>query len=181
MIPNSVTSREAPDIRSRPLLLVDGDVLAEEAPWLFELYRTNFRRYAELYAGEPVETAKSNIYAINLNVQWGAGMVYECHVDSNPIQGMLYTAKLTEDDGGALVVGMNSAAESIEEVNEDCIRIWPKANHLVLFDARQNPHYVEPMSHGHARVAVAMNYYTAESPEEMRPADLSKHLFGRDV
>jgi Rps23 Pro-64 3,4-dihydroxylase Tpa1-like proline 4-hydroxylase len=161
-------------------LLVAGDVLLREAPWLFDLYETEFLRRAQQFAGVPTYTAKSPLYAINLNVQWGQGMVYECHVDSNPVQGMLYTATLENADGGALVVGLNPEAKSIEEVDADCQEIHPKANHLVLFDARYNPHYVRPMTEGHARVAVAMNFYTDESPEAARPKDLSKHLFGRD-
>ncbi|WP_408665539.1 2OG-Fe(II) oxygenase [Jatrophihabitans sp.] len=107
-------------------------------------------------------------------------MVYECHVDSNPVQGMLYTATLSERDGGALVVGLDPSAQSIEEVDANCQELYPKANKLLLFDARRNPHYVRPMTEGHARVAVAMNFYTDESPESARPADLSRHLFGRE-
>jgi len=158
--------------------LVDGEVLKKEAPWLFTLYETVFLEYARKYSGVPVYTASTDIYAINLNVQWGDGMVYECHVDSNPVQGMLYTSTLTQADGGALVVGYNPDAKSIPEVDADCVEIYPRANHLVTFDARHAPHYVRPMSHGDARIAVAMNFYTDECPESARPADLSKHLFG---
>ena len=180
LTPTSVTSREAPEVRSRPLLLVNGRVLREEAPWIYDLYQGIIRQHAEAYAGRPTYTAKRDIYAINLNVQWGDGMVYECHVDSNPIQGMLYTATLGPEDGGALVVSRNPEAKSIADVDKNCIEIYPKQDHLVLFDARTAPHYVRPMRGGHARVAVAMNFYTDDSPESARPVDLSTHLFGSE-
>lgn len=178
LIPTSVTSREAPEVHSRPLSLVNGDILRRDAPWLFDLYQTTFLELASAYAGVPVYPATTDLYAVNLNVQWGPGMIYECHVDSNPVQGMLYTATLRDEDGGALVVARNTQA--IPEVDADCILIYPKAGHLVIFDARNHPHYVRPMSGGHARVAVAMNFYTDKSPESNRPLDLSHHLFGDD-
>jgi len=178
LIPKSVTSREAPEVRARPLRLVNGEILRKEAPWLFELYETTFLRHARAFAGTEVLTALKDLYAINLNIQWGEGMIYECHVDSNPVQAMLYTATLHPKDGGALVVSHDPSARSIHEVDRDCIKLYPKAGHMLLFDARRHAHYVQPMAEGHARVAVAMNYYTSDCPESARPADLSKHLFG---
>ena len=47
-----------------------------------------------------------------------------------------------------------------------------------FFDARKNPHYVEPLkSEKGIRIAITMNFYTLNSPEENRPKDLNEHLF----
>lgn len=178
LTPTSVTSREASNVRVRPILLVDGLVLRQEVPWLFDLYNTLFLTHAKAYAKRPTYVAQNDLYALNLNIQWGGDMIYECHVDSNPVQGMLYTATLSPDEGGALVVGRDPRAASVEAVDRDCTEIYPKANHLVVFDARDAPHYVRAVKPGHARVAVAMNFYTDDCPETSRPPDLSQHLYG---
>lgn len=175
----SATSREADSVRDRRIMLVDGLAIRREIPWLFDLYNSLFLDLARMYAKRPTYVARNDLYALNLNVQWGVGMAYECHVDSNPVQGVLYTATLGPDDGGTLVVARDPTAMSVEAVDADCIEIYPKVNHLLLFDARRFPHYVKDVKPGHVRVAVTMNFYTDDCPETSRPSDLSEHLYGR--
>ena len=175
--PTSTTSREDCDVNALPLIIVDGEALRHEAPWLFALYEGAFRDLAEEYAGRPVYCATEDLYAINLNIQWGPGMRYECHVDSNPVQGMLYATEHLARDGGELVVANAPGASSVAEVDRDSTLIHPKTGMLVLFDAREFAHYVRPVRTSRLRLGVAMNFYTDDSPEGMRPPDLNYHLF----
>ena len=83
-------SREAEDVHSISRgRLHAGDVqrpaLAVPAlPGLFlELAR-------QVVPGEPVTAARDDRYGIVLNVQRGTTMRFECHVDSNPLTGLLF-------------------------------------------------------------------------------------------
>jgi hypothetical protein len=178
--PASSTSREEPSSGGVVVHTVDGHEVDRRLPWLTALYRDGFRVRAERFAGRPVSSARDPLYAINLNVQVG-GNRYECHVDSNPVGALLYVTDHPKGTGGELVVGHDPEARSLDAVDADCSVIYPVAGHLVLFDARRHPHYVRPLrTPGRSRIAVAMNYYTADSPEDDRPADLSDHLFALD-
>jgi hypothetical protein len=177
--PTSVTSREASDVGSIETVTVPGDRLREAAPWLFDLYRGLFRDLGQTLVSEPLACATDDLYAAVLNVQRGSQMRYECHVDSNPMQGLLYVTSHMPGDGGELVVGNNSNAASVEEVDADCSTVYPVAGHLLFFDGRHSPHYVRSLNSDNAiRVVVAMNFYTPSSPESQRPSDLNHHLFG---
>ncbi len=179
LVPASVTSREDPSVGAVQVLIVEGGAIASAVPWLQELYLTRFRELAELAFGERVSAADEVRYAINLNVQRGASMRYECHVDSNPIGALLYVTTHPPGAGGELVVSNTGDVSGTAAVDADCTRIYPVAGHLVLFDARAHSHYVAPLlSLDGQRIVVAMNYYTPSCPERERPADLSQHLFG---
>jgi hypothetical protein len=181
IVPTSVTSRESSTDLKLPVLTVGGRILRERLPWLDELYRGHFRDLAQLICSEPVATALDARYAVNLNIQRGPTMRYECHVDSNPIEGLLYVTDNSPGTGGELVVARRSASIGVQQVALDAIRIYPTSGLLYFFDARRFPHYVEPLSCSDAkRVVIAMNYYTPSSPESARPRDLNKHLFGED-
>lgn len=176
--PRSVTSREGnPDLRL-PVRTVNGRAVREHLPWLYALYRGAFRDLAQLGTHEPVTVASSELIAINLNVQTD-GARYEAHVDSNPIECLLYCTDHPKGSGGELVVANNPTANSIAEIDSDCSIVYPASGHLVYFDARRFAHYVRPLVTQDAiRVVVAMNYYTPSCPESSRPSDLTPHLFG---
>jgi Rps23 Pro-64 3,4-dihydroxylase Tpa1-like proline 4-hydroxylase len=177
LTPNNVTSRESIKSSMRVAAPVNGNSIKTDLPFLDDLYRQEFLDLARAATNLNVVIAKEQIYAINLNIQVGKKMHYECHVDSNPIQGMLYVTTHKPEEGGELVVANHLNAKSISDVDKDCIRIYPKRGLLVFFDARKHAHYVPPLRSANAtRVAVAMNFYTPESPEDSRPPDLSKHL-----
>lgn len=107
-------------------------------------------------------------------------MRYECHVDSNPVQGLLYVTTHKNGEGGELVVSNDESALGVNGILEDCQKIFPCSGDLVIFDARKNPHYVEPLKASDGiRIAATMNFYTIDAPEQMRPTDLNKHLFKR--
>lgn len=179
--PRSVTSREHDRDATIPVLTVGGRIVARELPWLRRLYEHEFRNYGEECIQEEVAIARDERYAVNINAQRGRQMRYECHVDSNPLEGLLYVTTHAPGQGGELAVANNSTAHSVADVDRDCTCIYPQSGTLVFFDARLHAHYVRPLQHDNAtRIVVAMNYYTPSAPESNRPPDLNRHLFGED-
>ena len=103
-------------------------------------------------------------------------MRFECHVDSNPLSGVLFCTDHAE--GGELVVGHDPAATDISMVERDCSVIRPHAGHLIFFNARQLPHYARPLTaEDDIRVIAVMNFYTKSFPESTRPEELNRHLY----
>lgn len=181
LVPTSVTSREAADVTEVPVTTVGGLVLTEEVPWLDALYRHEFRKLAEDTFATTVACADDRRIGLNLNVQTGTEQRYEAHVDSNPIEGLLYVTTHAPGDGGELVVANRSDAMGIDQIESDRSIIYPVSGHLLFFDARRNPHYVRALRQpGMKRVVVAMNFYTNYSTEADRPSDLNSHLFGSE-
>jgi hypothetical protein len=97
-----ILSREAADVSHIRRGRVDADQVQKALPWLYELYQNDFLELARLaWPGEPVEPARDDRYGIVLNVQRGTAMRFECHVDSNPLTGLLFCTD--HRDGGELV------------------------------------------------------------------------------
>ena len=177
--PPHVTSREAPNVAELIIRGVGASVVADELPWLVDLYRNEFRELAQSTYTETVSIAQGAKHTVVLNVHHADGTRYECHVDTNPIQGLLYVTNQPEGVGGELVVGNNTSASSLEEIDADFTAIYPQRGHLLFFDGRFNPHYIrEMLKPGDVRVAVAMNYYVPSVPEDLRPPDLDDYLYG---
>jgi len=182
IVPPHPTSREAADITAVSVKGVSAQQIRDKASWLVSLYENEFLELAQRHANEPVTSARGDRHTVVLNVQTGSTMRYECHVDTNPIQGMLYVTSHAPGDGGELIVANNSQAHSVEEVENDCSAIYPMAGHLLFFDGRHHPHFIRNLTNeGDVRVAVAMNYYTSSSPEEKRPSDLDDYLLGQPL
>ena len=182
IVPPHPTSREAVDVTSVAVQGVSAATLRDEAPWLSELYENEFRHLAQRCSAEEVVVAKGKRHTVVLNVQSGVGMRYECHVDTNPVQGMLYVTSHLSGSGGELVVANRLDAHSVAEIEADCSTIYPIAGHFLVFDGRSHPHFIRSLTAtGGLRVAAAMNYYTPSSPEEQRPSDLDDYLVGEPV
>lgn len=181
LVPTSVTSREDARVSSIPVLTVGGRYVAEQLPWLYSLYKTRFRDLAQQLTSEPVACANDVRYGITLNVQRGSAMRYEAHVDSNPIEGLLYFTSHPPDHGGDLRVSNIGDVAGIAEIDADVTCIYPVAGHIVYFDARRHSHYVTRLADdGDMRIVATMNFYTPAVPESSRPKDLNQHLFGDD-
>jgi hypothetical protein len=181
LVPTSITSREASTDLRIPVMTVGGRDLRVELPWLAELYEGLFLELGQQCIDDPLMPAVDHRYGIVLNVQIGRDMRYECHVDSNPLEGLLYVTSHPRGSGGELVVANKATAVGVEEIEADCSVIYPEASQLVFFDARDFPHYVRPLNDDQGiRVAATMNFYTPSSPESARPRDLNRHLFGED-
>lgn len=178
VVPTSVTSREKNRTLKLPIAVISGDSITLGLPWLFEYYETLFLDCANLCYEDSIRTARLNRYAVNLNLQRG-NMRYEAHVDSNPVEGLLYATSHSKGSGGELIVSRNVNALGPEEIDQDCEIIYPKAGSLLFFDYRDYPHYTKGLnSEDEVRIVVAMNYYTKSCTENDRPDDLDKHLYG---
>ncbi len=137
----------------------------QKLPWLYKLYRDRFLELASLAWGEPIDPAVDDRYGVVLNVQHGNTMRFECHVDSNPVTGLLFFTDHPAG-GGELAVARDE----------------PRAGRLIFFDGKKYPHYARTLVAEHdTRVVAVMNFYTRSCPEEStRPIGLNQHLFGAD-
>src|SRR5262249_29520008 len=142
----ALTSRELPGGADVLISMVDGTGVGEHLPWLTELYIGRFRDLAQTITEEPVETAKDPRYGIYLNVQTQRHGRFELHVDSNPIEGLLYFTDQPPGSGGTLRVSNLGEVRGTEAVDRDCSSIYPVAGHLVLFDACHHTHYVTALT-----------------------------------
>jgi hypothetical protein len=143
------------------------------------LYRGRFLELAGQACPEHVAAAQDDRYGLVLNVQRGTEMRFECHVDSNPLTGLLFCTDHLA--GGELVFANDPAAADVDAVERDCSVIRPHVGHLIFFDGRDHPHYARPLiSESETRIIAVMNYYTESWPESTRPPELNRHRFGED-
>lgn len=177
IVPPHSTSREGQGTPALQIMTVRGVTLSERLPWVVDLYRGYFRDLYQDATGVKIYPAEDKRYAVLMNVQEGTDR-YECHVDTNPVEALLYVTDHPRGSGGDLVVANDVDAHSTAEVDRDCSVLHPVGGQIVFFDARRFPHYVRAMRDPGLRVAVAMNYYTDECPEATRPADLNEYLYG---
>ncbi len=172
-----VLSRESPDVQCISRGRVHADQVQDHLPWLYKAYRNEVLELAGEMTGEHVSAAQDDRYGVVLNVQRGTSMRFECHVDSNPLTGLLFCTDHAR--GGELVVAHDPAAQGIAEIERNCSVIRPYAGQLIFFDARRYPHYARSLAKdSDMRVVAVMNFYTESCPEASRPAALNKHLYG---
>lgn len=173
-----ILSREAADVSHVLRGRVHADRVQNVLPWLYQLYRNDFLELAKLaWVKEPVMPARDDRYGIVLNVQRGITMRFECHVDSNPLTGLLFCTDHLA--GGELVFAHDQGATDVGAAERDCSVIRPHAGHLIFFDGRDYPHYARPLvSESDTRIVAVMNYYTESCPESTRPPELNRHRFG---
>lgn len=175
-----VLSREAPDVKHITRGRVRADKVREALPWLYRLYRNEFLGLADRAWNEPVKAASDDRYGVVLNVQQGKTMRFECHVDSNPLTGLLFLTG-HPSGGGELAVGNDPAVVGVEALDRDCTIIPPHAGQLIFFDGKTYAHYARELSsEDDERVVAVMNFYTESCPESTRPQGLNRHLFGQD-
>lgn len=173
-----ILSREAPGIEFVLRGRVHADKVREQLSWLYKLYRGEFLERAAEAWDRPVKAAADDRYGVVLNVQRGNTMRFECHVDSNPVTGLLFFTD-HPDGGGELVVANDPEAEGIEALEADGSVIRPQVGQLIFFDGKTYPHYARTLRAEHdVRVVAVMNFYTAVCPESTRPPELNRHLFG---
>jgi hypothetical protein len=172
-----VLSRESPDVQQIARGRVHADEVRDRLPWLYKAYRNEILELANEMTGEHVSAANDDRYGIILNVQRGTKMRFECHVDSNPLTGLLFcTGHAT---GGELVVAHDTMAQGIAEIDRNCSVIKPQAGHLIFFKAQEYPHYARLLAgESETRVVAVMNFYTESCPESSRPRALNQHLYG---
>lgn len=177
--PPHITTRESSEVEELVIRGTGAATVRTELPWLVEFYHGLFRDLAQQSHSEPVSTAEGERHTVVLNVMRAEDQRYESHVDTNPIQGMLYVTSHPEGGGGELAVANDLEARSAEDIDKNCSVIYPQMGHLMFFDGRKHAHYVRPVLDPNAtRVAVAMNFYVPSCPETLRPPDLDDYLFG---
>ena len=176
-----VLSREAEQVPYISRGRVHAHQVRQRLPWLYRLYLGYFLQLAGQTREERIQAAVDERYGVVLNVQRGTTMRFECHVDSNPLTGLLFCTDHPVGGGGELVFGHDPAATDVYAVEGDCTVIRPRAGRLIFFDGRRHPHYARPLSSESAmRVVAAMNFYTESYPESTRPLQLNRHLYGDD-
>ena len=172
-----VLSREGDEVERVERGRVHADRVREFVPWLYKAYRNEFLEFAGEVSNEHVSTAQDDRYGVVLNVQRGSSMRFECHVDSNPLTGLLFCTD--HAGGGELVVGQDEAARGLAAVEQRCSVIRPHAGQLIFFDARRYPHSARMLTaQSETRVVAVMNFYTESCPESARPRELNSHLYG---
>jgi len=174
-----VLSREAEDVTHILRGRVHADKVQHSLPWLYKLYRSDFLELAVEAYNEPIDAALDDRYGIVLNVQRGKTMRFECHVDSNPVTGLLFCTDHPAG-GGELVVSHDEAAVGVKAIERDGSVIRPQVGHLIFFDGKTHPHYARVLSsESDVRVVAVMNFYTESCPESTRPLELNRHLFSQ--
>ena len=172
-------SREGADVHSISRGRLHAGDLQRDLPWLYRLYREFFLDLArQVIPGELVTPARDDRYGVVLNVQRGTAMRFECHIDSNPLTGLLFCTNHPAGAGGELVFAHDPAAADIGAVDRDCTVIRPHPGRVVFFDGRLHPHYARRLtSESDVRIAAVMNFYTAAHPEADRPPGARRRLF----
>jgi hypothetical protein len=172
-----VLSRESPDVQQIARGRVHADQVRDHLPWLYKAYRNEILELANEVSAEHVSAAHDDRYGIVLNVQRGTKMRFECHVDSNPLTGLLFCTN--HASGGELVVANDTTAQGLAEIDRSCSVIRPHAGQLIFFNAQQHPHYARLLTgESETRIVAIMNFYTESSPESSRPRELNRHLYG---
>lgn len=175
--PTPILSREAPEVTYIERGRVDADTVMQRLPWLYKLYRTEFLEQAARAWGEHIDAAFDDRYGVVLNVQRGKKMRFECHVDSNPVTGLLFLTGHSE--GAELVVSRDPDATGVDGLERDSVSVTPQAGQIIFFDGKNHPHYARELSgESDVRVVAVMNFYTASCPESTRPPELNRHRFG---
>lgn len=193
LIAKDRTSRELDRDTRIQTLTVYGDVIRDNIPWLHRFYQNEALEHMQsLFGQEQLFCAQNPLYSINIHAALdtsddGEPMRYERHVDWAPT-ALLYATSHPKGTGGELVVSLDKNATG-EAIDHNCIRLHPQKGLLVCMDARQHPHYVNPLRSQPAaaespfgrpfRVVVVMLFCTDDKgscPENSRPRELDEHL-----
>jgi hypothetical protein len=172
----SPTSRQKQlgDFGDHPVGVVTGKVVVHELPWLSAFYHERVLTLANnLELGEFVASPDVRS-AVNVNIL-PPGSGYEWHVDSNPLTGLLFVTGQSDVTGGELVFRPDPLSRAGEDWE---LTIRPEAGVLLLFDAREAAHAVQPVHGTVDRISVPMNFYYAGAGSN-RPDCLDQYLYGQ--
>jgi hypothetical protein len=177
LVSSSVTSREKQKNTKILAKFISGDLIAKELPWLDFAYTNHFLQIIRSRLDLSALPAYDKLHGLSINVQIGTSMRYECHVESNPITGLLYATDHPKGSGGELVISNRTCAVGVDEIDFNCTIVYPKSGNLYIFSGLNNPHYVRNLlNKADRRIVIVMNYFNAQVSEKDRPLDLDKHL-----
>lgn len=165
---DSSVSRERVDVQTMfHVRVATGEIVENRAPWLSRLYAGVLRNFVSTKLRRRYYVAKDKRSSININYLSGTGAIYERHVDSNPLTGLLFVTGCTKWAGGELVF-----------LGPQCSRfvVHPRPGLFIAFDARKTVHYVAPLRQSTTRISVPMNYYE-HLYRQPRPVDLDTYLY----
>jgi hypothetical protein len=164
-------SRAFGDDTVHRVVVTDGLSAMDELPWLEKLYNGPFLDLANRIVGAGTYRCSDNKQvALNIN-SLPVGEMYEWHVDSNELTGLLFCPTDDLAAGGELIFRADPASGE-----NWVVTVRPERGLFLLFDARPVPHCVRPCSV--ERVTVPMNYYFTSSDEgSLRPNDLDAYLY----
>jgi hypothetical protein len=146
--------------------------IQEHLPWLIEVYKTEILSLGRAAVGSELIAAKKPNNRMNINLQPSGGG-YDGHVDFNGLSALLYFT-----GGSELRIARSTDACRVATINENYVSVQPEPGKLTIFNGRY-PHYVTAPNPGQAyRVAAAMNFYTPDYPESMRPQDVANYSEG---
>src|SRR5690242_4048584 len=128
-----ILSREAADVTYVTRGRVHAIQVQQRLPWLYKMYRDQFLDLVRQTWDEPIEPAVDDRYGVVLNVLRGSKMRFECHIDSNPVTGLLFFTSHPAG-GGELVIGHDPAGVGVGKLEEDCTAVLPQAGRLIIFD-----------------------------------------------
>jgi hypothetical protein len=154
---------DAPPIYTR---VVGGTLISERLPWLFSLYRGDFRKKAEGASGLDLCVSDEIESSININIVIPNKGGYEKHFDSNHVTGLLFVTDTTSVESGNLQF----------HFGEDTLSVAVEQGLLLFFSGHTLPHSVSNATRNAQRLTVVMNYYSAAIGYE-RPCDLTRKMY----
>jgi hypothetical protein len=158
------TSMEAPDFETsyQP---TNGLVIARELPWLFDLYRKDFRDIvAQLTGDRSVHLGTDLAHSLNMNYTAGLregehqGRRYELHKDRNPWTFLLGASNVEEGEGGRTLIYEDQEATRL------LAALRPQEGFAVVFNGHR-PHRVEEYKGRKGRLVSPGDYYNNSYPE----------------
>ena len=98
-------------------------------------------------------------------------MRFECHVDSNPLTGLLFCHRSPRRRAANSSSRMTRPRRTSSAVERDCSVIRPQAGHLIFFDGSDVPALrpAPDVAESDVRIVAVMNFYTESCPESTRP------------
>lgn len=152
--------------------VVKGQDIESTLPWLWELYRGQFRELVSKVAGQEVvvdadKKFGANINTLTKNTQQDG---YELHTDINHWTALLAVTTMNEGDGGELIHVLPDETRRETRI---------QAGLLYIFDGRNHPHKVNllnPQGSSDTRITVPLDYVLKGVKVE-RPPDLQA-IFG---
>lgn len=150
--------------------VVDGVMLRRVAPAAVAFFRSpEVLALLSGWAGVRLRPCGHAPAFINVNVMRGGDIGYQWHQDGNPVTLLVFLSSFLPQDGGALMVKVNTLGPPLA--------IRPEVGHAVLFSGAAMAHGVEPVAVGLRRLSVPVAYELEGEPDRREVGD-DAYLYG---